>query len=113
MLDKQPRAAAEYEATRNATVARKLYHSGPWRVLRRAFLAEFPRCSSVGCTRPSEVVDHIQPHHGNHTLFFSRSNLQPLCKRCHDSKTVRRDGGFGNQPAAPSKGSDDDELFIV
>lgn len=30
------------------------------------------------------VCDHIQPHRGNWYLFWDETNLQTLCKRCHD-----------------------------
>jgi len=42
------------------------------------------------------VVDHIKPHRGDKTLFWERSNWQALCKQCHDIKTAKEDGGFGN-----------------
>lgn len=32
----------------------------------------------------ASIVDHIVPHKGNPVLFWSRSNLQSLCKLCHD-----------------------------
>ena len=31
------------------------------------------------------VADHIEPHRGDPVLFWSRANLQCLCKPCHDS----------------------------
>lgn len=30
------------------------------------------------------MVDHIKPHRGNELLFFDPTNLQSLCKPCHD-----------------------------
>jgi 5-methylcytosine-specific restriction protein A len=48
-------------------------------------------------------VDHIRPHRGEQSLFFDRANLQGLCKPCHDRKTTRHDGGFGN-PRIPRTG---------
>jgi 5-methylcytosine-specific restriction protein A len=110
MLDRQRRAAQEYEANRRVTVNRKMYQTTAWRVLRSNFLAEFPYCAE--CRKPAEVVDHIKPHNGAHELFFARWNLQPLCKRCHDRKTVRHDGGFGRDRAQPVE-RDDDEPFVV
>lgn len=47
----------------------------------------------------AEVVDHIVPHKGDLSLFWSRSNWQSLCKRCHDIKTAMEDGGFGRRRA--------------
>ena len=38
------------------------------------------------------------PHQGDQALFWNASNWQALCKRCHDAKTAREDGGFGNRP---------------
>ncbi|MFE0394738.1 HNH endonuclease [Paenibacillus lactis] len=58
-----------------------------------------PLC--VQCYRDNRVsaatvVDHIIPHKGDQALFWDRQNWQALCKKCHDIKTVREDGGFGN-----------------
>ncbi|WP_330164070.1 HNH endonuclease [Paenibacillus campinasensis] len=44
----------------------------------------------------STVVDHIIPHKGDPKLFWDKNNWQALCKKCHDTKTAREDGGFGN-----------------
>jgi 5-methylcytosine-specific restriction protein A len=44
------------------------------------------------------VVDHIIPHRGDQALFWDEENWQPLCLVCHNAKTAREDGGFGNQP---------------
>jgi len=33
-----------------------------------------------------KIVDHIKPHRGDLELFLNPSNLQLLCKKCHDSK---------------------------
>lgn len=53
-------------------------------------------CFQRGIATAAIVVDHIIPHKGNKALFWDTRNWQPLCKPCHDSKTVREDGGFGN-----------------
>jgi prophage lambdaSa04, HNH endonuclease family protein len=31
-------------------------------------------------------------------LFWDKTNWQAMSKRCHDRKTAREDGGFGNAP---------------
>lgn len=72
-----------------------------WRKARYAFLmrpenALCRACQAAGELTSSEVVDHIKPHRGDAVLFWDQSNWQPLCKSCHDSKTAREDGGFGN-----------------
>jgi 5-methylcytosine-specific restriction enzyme A len=56
-----------------------------WRRQRRVVLQEEPFCRNCGDT--ATHVDHIVPKaHGGKTV---RANLQPLCTRCHRSKTGR------------------------
>lgn len=31
-------------------------------------------------------------------LFWDRTNWRGMAKVCHDAKTAREDGGFGNAP---------------
>ncbi|WP_371263772.1 HNH endonuclease signature motif containing protein [Paenibacillus sp. UNC496MF] len=54
------------------------------------------RCIKENRITAATIVDHIRPHKGDKALFWDRNNWQPLCKSCHDTKTVREDGGFGN-----------------
>lgn len=37
------------------------------------------------------VVDHITPHRGDPGLFWDEANWQPMCKQCHDRKTLTED----------------------
>ena len=70
-----------------------------WRKERLAYLYRNPlckQCEADGRVVPATVVDHITPHRGNMTLFWDMDNWQPLCKECHDRKTAKEDGGFGN-----------------
>jgi 5-methylcytosine-specific restriction protein A len=46
--------------------------------------------------RAASLVDHRRPHRGNLVLFWDNSNWQSMAKDCHDKKTARLDGGFGN-----------------
>jgi 5-methylcytosine-specific restriction protein A len=112
-LDHQPRAVAESERRRNSTNARKLYQTKAWATLRGLVLFERPHCSTVGCRKRATVVDHIVPHDGDAERFFSLTNLQPLCKQCHDRKTAKHDGGFGRERSAPRAKDEDDGLFVV
>lgn len=69
-------------------------YNNRWQKRSKLFLKSHPLCE--GCLKknkltPSVVVDHIVPHHGNPVLMWSESNWQPLCKRCHDTKTGRHD----------------------
>ena len=65
---------------------RALY--GPaWEPLRRAVLAEEPECRR--CSRPATEVDHIVEVADGGPVH-DRDNLQPLCHRCHATKTRRQ-----------------------
>ena len=90
------------EARRQADAARasssERGYSAAWQKARRAFLSKHPLCAEHerrGELRPATVVDHVVPHRGDKTLFWTRTNWQPLCKPCHDRKTATEDGGFG------------------
>lgn len=61
-------------------------YNGEWKRLRLLKLRQEPLCRlclSVGRTVPATVVDHILPITDGGTN--ATENLQPLCKRCHDS----------------------------
>jgi 5-methylcytosine-specific restriction protein A len=86
-------------ASRRNPVARALYRSKRWRTERASFLHDHPLC--VECARhdvihPASVVDHIDPHGGDETVFWDRARWQALCASCHGRKTAAKDGGFGN-----------------
>jgi 5-methylcytosine-specific restriction protein A len=79
--------------------SRALYRSKRWRAERAAFLHEHPLCAEChrhGAIVPASVVDHIDPHRGNETVFWDRNRWQALCASCHGRKTASHDGGFGN-----------------
>lgn len=59
-----------------------------WQRLRRLVLSEDPfcrLCALRGRTVQATVADHIQPISAAPHLRLDRSNIQPLCKPCHDS----------------------------
>ena len=83
----------------------KLYDDR-WRKASKRFLTVNPLCvkckeegKEEGKVRRATVTDHVVPHKGDPLLFWDESNWQALCKSCHDRKTVKSDGGFGNQLA--------------
>ena len=78
---------------RRGSSAKRGYGSR-WQKARATFLGDNPTCRR--CGQPATVVDHVVPHKGDQELFWDLANWQPLCKRCHDAKTAREDGGFGN-----------------
>ena len=91
-------ASQQYEKYGRDPAARRRYGSA-WRKLRAQFLSGHPLCEECrrdGRLTPATVVDHIIPHKGNRDLFWDEKNWQALCKPCHDRKTAKEDGGFGN-----------------
>ena len=64
------------------------YNSERWRKLRREVIRETPYCVCCGSTS-NLTVDHIVAPRGNEELFYDKTNLQVLCKDCHDLKTVQ------------------------
>lgn len=66
----------------------RLYNTRQWKRLREAQLERCPLCNFCareGRVVAAQVVDHIQPHRGIERTFFDPTNLQSLCKSCHDS----------------------------
>ncbi len=87
--------------------ARRRGYTRRWELARKVFLAEHPLCAACsrrGIVVSATVVDHIMPHHGDGELFWDEGNWQPLCASCHDAKTAREDGGFGNKKGLPMVG---------
>lgn len=65
-----------------------------WQKCRLSFLRLNPLC--VYCERDGRVteatvVDHIEPHKGNQTLFWKTENHQSLCAPCHSSVKQREE----------------------
>lgn len=72
---------------------RSIYNS-KWSKARKIFLKAHPfcvRCKAEERLVKATVVDHIVPHRGDETLFWDEGNWQPLCKKCHDKKTMTED----------------------
>lgn len=80
--------------TEERALAKDLYNSKRWADLRGSLLREQPlcvRCKQKGIRRAASVIDHVKPHRNDKELFFQRTNLQSLCKPCHDNKTQTED----------------------
>ncbi|MHA7342488.1 HNH endonuclease [Burkholderia pseudomallei] len=90
-VDEQRGSANERGYTHRWRKAREHY-------LRLHPLCECAECRAAGHITPAQVVDHIIPHRGDMRLFWDQSNWQAMSKRCHDRKTARENGGFGNPP---------------
>jgi 5-methylcytosine-specific restriction protein A len=93
-LEHRGEASARPGAERGLTPANKKF-----RGLRRSFLHRHPLCA--GCKlEPATILDHITPHRGVPSLFWSQANWQGLCPTCHGRKTARELWGTG-QPTRP------------
>ena len=91
---------ARTEARRESASARG--YDRRWQKARLTYLRRNPLCADPFKTHERQgmivaavLVDHIQPHKGDMTLFWRVDNWQPLCKECHDRKTAQEDGGWG------------------
>ncbi|WP_405220179.1 HNH endonuclease signature motif containing protein [Lentisalinibacter sediminis] len=74
----------------------RLHGTNRWRRIRITWLTNNPLCvfcEQRGRLTPATVVDHIRPHRGDPVLFFDLTNLQSLCKPCHDSVKQRLERG--------------------
>ena len=64
-----------------------------WQKAREQHLREHPlcvMCQAEGQVTVATVVDHIEPHRGDMSLFWQRSNWQSLCST-HHSKDKQRE----------------------
>lgn len=65
------------------------YKTARWERLRQVtFLHDLftcRRCGRVEGNTSRLVCDHVRPHRGDARLFWQETNLQTLCKPCHDS----------------------------
>ena len=84
--------ALQLERARPNADIRHWYYTARWNALKTQVRSEEPccqACARAGLSTPTEDIDHIQPHRSDAALFFERTNLQGLCKRCHAQKTRR------------------------
>ena len=71
-------------------VSDNFYQSMEWKRFRRVYIATHPlcvKCYQDGRTVSASVVDHITPINDGGERF-DEANLQPLCARCHNTKSV-------------------------
>lgn len=67
-----------------------------WQKARAGHLLSHPLCvycDRLGRVTAATVVDHIEPHRGDMTLFWDRSNWASLCTTCHSSVKQREEAG--------------------
>lgn len=86
-----PSTRDTYGHSRTEEHWRGWYNLKRWRELRmRVFVRDLFTCQAVGCGKierdTSQLVgDHIREHRGDPALFWDETNVQTLCKPCHDS----------------------------
>lgn len=79
-----------YEQKRQEWEWRSWYGTARWKKLRWEvlvrdfFTCQNPECRKMVVDHSQLVADHITAHRGDEKLFWERSNLQTLCKECHD-----------------------------
>ena len=46
----------------------------------------------MGKLVPTQLVDHVEPHRGDHVKFWNTAMWQPACRWCHDvtKRTLER-----------------------
>lgn len=74
--------------------AGKRGYTRQWQKISRQYLQTYPLCAECmrqGRYTKATVVDHITPHRGDPRLFWDEANWQPMCKACHDGKTLTKD----------------------
>lgn len=78
---------------------RKWYSTARWRALRMRvlmrdrFTCQWPGCGLMTADTSTLVADHKEAHRGDEALFWDESNLQTLCKPCHDRHKQRAERG--------------------
>lgn len=74
---------------------RKWYKTARWQKLRMSVLVrDLFTCQMCGKLEPNTsklVADHRIPHRGSEYLFWKDTNIQCVCKTCHDSEKQKRD----------------------
>lgn len=86
---------------------KNIYWTNRWKKARAVVLSEEPlcrMCGRFGINTPATVVDHIYEIKDGADPF-ERSNMQPLCRACHNKKTAEeakkrrreeKQNGFGS-----------------
>lgn len=85
-MDYQRMARPDYRSP-EAQVYRRWYKSARWQKLRARQLQHEPlcrMCKAQGQVTEATICDHLTPHKGNETAFWS-GPFQSLCKLHHDS----------------------------
>lgn len=89
----------KYDKERGTSASRG--YGSRWSTYSKQFRVNNPLCVMClerGKLTKAECVDHIEAVDGKDDLkFWEPTNHQSLCHSCHSEKTVKEDGGLGNQ----------------
>ena len=80
----------------NSEKNKKVYNSRKWRAFSKSYKERHPlcvKCEAKGIIVSSEVTDHIERVNSGGDIY-DESNLQALCKSCHNSKSGREAHGY-------------------
>lgn len=90
-----PRDEAQRSRIRRQDPVFKLYGTARWKKLRESILVRdrftCARCKRLVAEKGQAIVDHVRPHRRDPALFWDATNLQCLCKPCHDSAKQREE----------------------
>lgn len=68
----------------------QFYKSTQWRKMSRHWLERNPicvKCYEQGIIRPAQIVDHVHEIKDDWSRRLDETNLQSLCRTCHNRKT--------------------------
>lgn len=93
----------QYDRRRKNDPFRKEYLTKRWEATRQVVFARDVLCVDCG-NQTARICDHCIPariwvaqHNWDMDSFYDITNLQGLCKRCHDRKTATEDSGFAGK----------------
>jgi len=90
------------------TTPHRYYKTAQWKRIREEQLRKHPMCQCPHCMGHglvANLVDHIEPHHGDMRRFFDKRNLQSMSKGCHDRyKQSQEKGGKGFNAGCDTRG---------
>jgi 5-methylcytosine-specific restriction protein A len=78
---------------------RKWYDEPEWRRMawackvKASFICAM--CGTIAAAKGDAIADHVTPHRGDRALFFDETNLQCLCKACHDGRKQAEERAAG------------------
>jgi 5-methylcytosine-specific restriction enzyme A len=79
---------------RSEKVTDPFYLSVRWRRLRERFISGHPLCS---CGQPAVIVHHKRGIKDDPSLAMAESNLEVVCRACHNDLHPRKQGTRGKR----------------